>query len=82
MNIKQDTLTMLAESGWTQQRLAKESGIHPTNLNAYLKDKRKPSLVEKLLPFVYGEKRPLSSSSPKKESRLPDYTDSAKGSPQ
>ena len=65
MNIKKDTLTMLVESGWTQQKLAKETGIHPTNLCDYLRGKRKPSIAEKLLPFIYGDKRPPAKASPR-----------------
>ena len=58
MNITNDIRTMLRESGWTQERLAREANIHPVSLSTLLNGKRKKSVIDELLPFVYGDKRP------------------------
>ncbi len=58
MNITNDIRTVLKESGWTQERLAKEANIHPVSLSNLLNEKRKKSVIDALLPFIYGEKRP------------------------
>ena len=58
MNITNDIRTVLNESGWKQERLAKEANIHPVSLSNLLNEKRKKSVIDALLPFIYGEKRP------------------------
>lgn len=58
MNITNDIRIVLKESGWTQERLAKEANIHPVSLSNLLNEKRKKSVIDALLPFIYGEKRP------------------------
>ena len=61
MNISHDLELMLAESGWTQDRLAKESGVHFVTLSRLRKrlaEEEDKSALSKILPFVYGDKRP------------------------
>lgn len=58
MNIQKDLRLLLEESGWTQERLAYEAGVHPVSLSNILNGKRKKSVIDSLLPFIYGEKRP------------------------
>lgn len=60
MDINHDLEIMLTESGWTQERLAEASGVHPTTLSRLrrrLKTEDK-SALGKILPFIYGDKRP------------------------
>lgn len=68
MNITNDIRTVLKESGWTQERLAKEANIHPVSLSNLLNEKRKKSVIDALLPFIYGEKRPPATPSTPTES--------------
>ena len=58
MNITNDIRTMLRESGWTQERLAREANIHPVSLSNLLNGNRKKSVIDELKPFVYGDMRP------------------------
>ncbi|MBI9113294.1 hypothetical protein [Maridesulfovibrio ferrireducens] len=61
MNLKEDLTHMLAESDWTASRLSIESGVPAPVLTRFLRGTRKglhSSTVEKIWPFVYGEKRP------------------------
>ena len=58
MSIQNDIKHVLAESGWTQQRLAAESGVNPCGLSKLLNRKGKLSIVERIWPYIYGDKRP------------------------
>lgn len=69
MNITQDLKFMLEESGWTQERLAQESGIHPVTISKLIRrlNTGDRSALGKILPFIYGDKRP-----PAKEPQPPE----------
>lgn len=61
MNITHDLVQFFAETKWTQTRLAKEAGIHIVSLNRLTRGHRKgcsSATLEKLWPFLYGDKRP------------------------
>lgn len=61
MNMKTDIRQMLKSSGWTQNQLAKAAGVHFTSLSRFLSGKGEPSVAERLVPFVYGDKRPSNT---------------------
>ena len=65
MNISTDIKNMLAKSGWTQDKLAAEAGVHPTTLSNMLKrigtDDDK-SALGRIWPYIYGDKRPPAKS--------------------
>lgn len=61
MNIIQDLKFMLEESGWTQEKLAHEADVHPVTISKLvrrLNEEGDRSALGKILPFIYGDKRP------------------------
>ena len=58
MSIQNDIKRMMAESGWTQQKLAAEAGVNPCALSKLLNRNEKKSIVERIWPYIYGDKRP------------------------
>lgn len=59
MNIREDTRKMLKECGWTHDQLAQAIGMDRSVLTRYLGlENKKGTIAERLLPFVYGHKRP------------------------
>jgi len=67
MNIKQDIVSFLATSGWTATRLAREAGVAPPQLTRLLSGERDglhSKTVERLWPFLYGDRRPAPSLTP------------------
>ena len=57
MNIQTEIHRMLAESGWTQKRLAQEAGINASALSKFM-SREGESIPERVFPFVFGDKRP------------------------
>jgi len=51
MNIRKRTKRFLAETGWSQEKLAKAIGVHVISLNRYLNAQRRQSTGEKLADF-------------------------------
>jgi len=65
MNTRIDLQNMLDESGWNQSKLAKESGCPQPTISKFLSGKDIYSdKVDLLLPFIYGDKRPLTLTKP------------------
>jgi plasmid maintenance system antidote protein VapI len=60
MNITEDINNFLRLSGWSIHRLAKASGVDPGNLNRVVHGKQglNSKSVERLWPYLYGDKRP------------------------
>lgn len=61
MKLKKDVETMLAESGWNIPRLIAESGANKDSVYRLLNGTRdgvNSSTLEKMWPFIYGDKRP------------------------
>lgn len=60
MNIRHDLKIFFAETGWPILRLAKASGVDAGNLNRVVHGKRglNSKSIEKLWPYLYGDKRP------------------------
>lgn len=64
MNIKSDLKKLLAESGWTVLRLASEAGVSKDSLYRLLRGERggvNSTTLEKLWPFLYGDRRPAAA---------------------
>ena len=51
MNIREKTRHFLAETGWSQSKLAEAIGVHEISLNRYLNAQRRKSTGEKLAEF-------------------------------
>lgn len=61
MNIKQEIQNALERLGWTATKLANEAGVAPPVLTRFLSGDRDgihSKTLEKLWPFIYGDKRP------------------------
>ena len=58
MSIQTDVKTMLRESGWSQDRLAREAELNPSALSKFMGREEGKAIAERLWPFVYGDKRP------------------------
>ena len=58
MNISKDLELMLKKTGWTKTMLAKYVGVSRASIHAILTQEESDSVVDKLIPFVYGDKRP------------------------
>jgi DNA-binding Xre family transcriptional regulator len=68
MNIKADLKNVLAESGWSASRLAAAAGVSAPVVTRFLSGARAglhSSTLEKLWPFIYGDKRPNPEQAPK-----------------
>ena len=71
MNIREDIINLLNESGWSQTALALESGVPQSTLSKILTGVSKgvhSSTLEKLWPYLYGEKRPSPAEESEHES--------------
>ena len=64
MNIQTDLKQMLAESGWSQERLAKEADLNPSALSKFLGRAEGKAIAERVWPFIYGDKRPPAKTPP------------------
>lgn len=51
MDIRKRTKQFLAETGWSQERLAEAIGVHVISLNRYINAQRRKSTGEKLAEF-------------------------------
>lgn len=60
MNIQDDTRALLAEIGMKQKDFAALVGVHPIALSKFLRSKG-CSIAERLVPYVYGDKRPTAT---------------------
>ncbi|WP_319764467.1 helix-turn-helix transcriptional regulator [Maridesulfovibrio sp.] len=61
MNIKEDLKKFLEDTGWTAAKLANEANISAPVITRFLSGARKglhSSTLEKLWPYLYGDKRP------------------------
>lgn len=61
MNLVEDIRRVLEESGWSATHLAKEAGVAPPIITRLLSGERKEvrsGTLQRLWPFLYGEKRP------------------------
>ena len=61
MNIKSDIKKVLAESGMSVTELARLSDVNQSILSRFVNGKQKglhSDTLEKLWPFIYGDKRP------------------------
>ena len=72
MNMKQDIKTLLAEVGWSPLNLAAAAGVSKDSIYRLLNGSRKggnSTTLEKLYPFLYGDKRPAPKpeAAPSKE---------------
>ncbi len=64
-NLRDDIRELLQVSGWPASRLAKEAGIPAVCITRLLKGTRKglhSDNVQKLLPFLYGDRRPTGAT--------------------
>lgn len=67
MNITDEFARFFRETGWSPYRLAKEAGIKVEIITRVQKGTRKglhSSTLEKLWPFLYGDKRPQPLPAP------------------
>ena len=60
--MQQDIRKMLAETGLTQTEFAKIAGVHPVAFSKFM-NREGCSIAERLVPFVYGDKRPNRNAS-------------------
>jgi len=51
MNIRERTKRFLAETGWSQEKLAQAIGVHVISLNRFINAQRRKSTGEKLAEF-------------------------------
>ncbi|WP_425607935.1 helix-turn-helix domain-containing protein [Pseudodesulfovibrio pelocollis] len=61
MNIREDIKKMLRESGWTQGRLADESGVKQSTISKIVTGASKgghSETLRRLWPFLYGDRHP------------------------
>lgn len=61
MNIKTDIEQFLRDTGWNAHRLAQESEVAAPIITRLLSGERKgvhSKTLERLWPFLYGDKRP------------------------
>ena len=72
MSIQTDIKQMLAEAGWSQERLAREAELNPSALSKFMGRGDGKSIAERVWPFVYGHKRPplKNASHPPPETQL------------
>ena len=66
MSIQSDIRKLLSETGISQQELAKMAGVNSAALSRFL-NREGCSIAERLVPFVYGEKRLVPPTPPEKE---------------
>ena len=62
MNLAQDFNAFFQETGWSPYRLAKAAGIKVEIITRVQKGERQgvhSKTLEKLWPFLYGDRRPL-----------------------
>lgn len=68
MNLAHDLTTFFQESGWSACRLAREAGIKSVQAITRVQKGERQGMhsknLEKLWPFLYGDKRPLPSPGP------------------
>jgi len=70
MDIPADIREFLKATGWTAKRLAVEAGMEPSTITRLVRGERKgmhSSTLEKLWPFLYGERRPVPVLPPRAE---------------
>jgi DNA-binding Xre family transcriptional regulator len=63
MNIREQIEKALLQHGWTATRLAREAGIAPPVITRFLSGERSglhSSTLEKLWPYICGDKRPTT----------------------
>lgn len=68
MDIKKDLEQFLAETGWNVPRLVAETGVNKDSIYRLLNESRKGlgcKSLEKLWPYLYGDKRPNPEQAPK-----------------
>jgi transcriptional regulator with XRE-family HTH domain len=59
--VREDLRGLLAEAGWSQSRLSKESGVSQGCISRFLSDEEAGMnyrSFQRLWPYIYGEKRP------------------------
>lgn len=56
MSIQSDIRKLLSETGISQQELAKMAGVNSAALSRFM-NRKGCSIAERLIPFVYGEKK-------------------------
>lgn len=66
MNIQHDIKLLLVEAGISQKDFAAMAGVNACALSKFM-NRRGTSLAERLIPYVYGDKRP-----PKKSAHAPE----------
>lgn len=56
MDAQTDIKSFLDRSGWTQERLAKEAGIHPVTISRIMTGERGAGgkTLKRLWPFIYA----------------------------
>lgn len=64
MNITPYVEAMLRKTGWTKTMLAKEAGISKDSMRRIFTQKDSDNVVDKLIPFIFGVKRPLDLPDP------------------
>lgn len=62
MDIPTDIREFLTVSGWTAKRLAVEAGVEPSTITRLVRGERQgvnSRTLDKLWPFLYGDRRPV-----------------------
>jgi len=65
MNIERDIRDCLERNGWTPTELARRAGVAPPTITRILTQERyglHSKTIERLWPFLYGDKQPESQS--------------------
>lgn len=58
LNFSRDIREMLKETGWTVTMLSKYAQVSLSGLQKLLAKEESNSIYDKLIPFIYGDKRP------------------------